>query len=88
MLNHKEDGCFICKNPNVHLHHIFFGSNRKMSDKYKMTVYLCPYHHNMSNEGVHFNRELDLELKRLAQRQFEETHTREEFMEIFHRNYL
>ena len=88
MLNHKEDGCYICKRPYVHKHHIFEGMNRKMSEKYGMVVYLCPEHHNMSDKGVHFDKALDLELKRQAQRQFEETNSREEFIEIFHRNYL
>ena len=88
MLNNKEDGCYICKRQPVHRHHIFGGMNRQMSEKYGMVVYLCPYHHNMSNDGVHFNKELDTELKMQAQRQFEETHTREEFMQAFRRNYL
>ena len=42
----------------------------------------------MSNEGVHANKALDIELKRMAQRKFEEKHTREEFMREFGRNYL
>lgn len=42
----------------------------------------------MSNEGVHFNRELDLKLKRECQEKFEETHSREEFMKIIGKNYL
>lgn len=42
----------------------------------------------MSNEGVHFNRELDLKLKRECQAKFEETHSREEFMKIIGKNYL
>lgn len=42
----------------------------------------------MSNEGVHFNRELDLKLKRECLAKFEETHSREEFMKIIGKNYL
>ena len=53
-----------------------------------MTVYLRSDWHNMSNYGVHFNREFDLQLKRAAQREFEKTHSRMEFMRIFGKNYI
>lgn len=43
----------------------------------------------MSNNGVHFNKELDLKFKRMAQEHFEENHgTREEFIREFDRSYL
>ena len=38
--------------------------------------------------GVHLNHELDLELKQLYQKKFEETHSRQAFMAIFGRNWL
>lgn len=86
----KEHECLVCRSTyNLHVHHCFFGSaNRKLSEKYGLTVFLCPRHHNMSNAGVHFDKTLDLKIKQLAQRKFEETHTREEFMAIFGKNYL
>ena len=52
-----------------------------------MKVYLCPRHHT-GDMGVHNgNKTLDLTLKMIAQRKFEETY-KEEFIEIFGRNYL
>jgi hypothetical protein len=43
----------------------------------------------MSNDGVHFNRELDLKFKRMAQEYFEEHYgTRAEFIIEFGKNYL
>lgn len=84
----KSKCCWVCGSPYVHLHHIFFGANRKNSDKNGLTVYLCPEHHNMSNEGVHFNKDLDLKLKHTAQRAYEKTHTRDEFMKLIGKNYL
>ena len=42
----------------------------------------------MSNYDIHFNKDVDLEVKQECQRKFEETHSREEFMEIIGRNYL
>lgn len=85
--NEKE--CFITHSKNdLHEHHIFEGRNRNNSEKYGLKIWLRSDWHNMSNYGVHFNKKLDLELKQLAQRKFEETHTREEFIKIFKRNYL
>lgn len=86
-----EKECYVCKTTiGLHKHHIFFGvANRKLSELYGMTVWLCPRHHNMSNEGVHYNRELDLHLKRLAQEHYEARYgTREDFRETFGRSYL
>ena len=86
----KEKKCYVCGAMfNIHKHHIFYGtSNRKHSEEYGLTVYLCGKHHNLSNEGVHFNKPLDLKLKQLAQKKFEETHTREEFIKIFGKSVL
>ena len=86
----KEKECYVCKTTRgLHLHHIYFGTgNRRISDANGFTVYLCGRHHNLSNSGVHFNVELDLELKQKCQRKYEETHSREEFMKLVGRNYL
>lgn len=81
--------CFVCGVAyGLHCHHIYGGANRKNSEAYGFKVYLCGKHHNLSNEGVHFNKALDLQLKELCQRTFEETHTREEFMRIIGKNYI
>ena len=42
----------------------------------------------MSDQGIHFNKALDREVKQIAQREFEDTYSREEFMRIFGKNYL
>lgn len=79
--------CFVYDNTLLHKHHIFEGRNRNNSEKYGLWVYLCLAHHNMSNKGVHFNKQLDLELKQLAQMKFQETYNKD-FLSIFFRNYL
>lgn len=87
----SEKACYVCGTIfGLHSHHICGGvANRKISEKYGYKVWLCGYHHNMSNEGVHFNRELDLHLKRMAQEHFERNHgAKEEFIKIFGRSYL
>lgn len=85
-INDKE--CYVChKNRNIQKHHIFFGANRKHSDKYDLTVYLCVDHH-LGNEGVHNNKPLNDKLKRIGQEKFEEDHSRDEFIQIFGKNFL
>ena len=81
--------CYMCRTTqDLHEHHIFGGPNRKWSEKYGLKIWLCAKHHNMSDAGIHFNKALDREVKQIAQREFEDSHTREEFMQIFGRNYL
>ena len=86
--NKKE--CLICHTTvDIHKHHIYFGtSNRKNSEKYGCWCFLCAKHHNMSDEGVHFNEALNSELKQYCQMIFEKSHTREEFRRIFGKSYL
>lgn len=85
----KNKECYLCKTTmNLHLHHIYHSTAlRKISDKNGFVCYLCARHHNMSNEGVHFNKSFDLWLKRMCQEVFELTHTRKEFMQLIGRNY-
>lgn len=72
----------------LHLHHIFGGGRRSISDRYGLWVWLSPEWHNMSGHGVHFNHELDLRLKREAQAAFEAQHGRQAWMELLGKNYL
>lgn len=85
----KEKKCWLCGSTlNLHRHHVFGGSaNRAKSERYGLTVYLCAPHHNMSNEGVHFDKSFDRQLKAWAQERFEEKYGHDLFMEIFKRNY-
>ena len=84
-----EKKCYVTGDTNgLHLHHIYGGSNRKVSDKNGFTVWLRGDWHNLSDYGVHFNKELDLHLKQECQRKYEENHTREEFMRLIGKNYL
>lgn len=86
----NERECFVCHTTqNLHKHHIFRGyAFRKVSEHYGLWVYLCGYHHNLSNEGVHFNKELDTKLKQLAQKKFMEKYPDKDFIKELGRNYL
>ena len=81
--------CYLTRSNVVHIHHIFGASNRKRSEKYGFILPLHPRMHNMSNEGVHFNKPLDLKFKRMAQ-EYYESHfgTREDFIKEFGKSYL
>lgn len=83
--------CWVCgRTDNLHLHHCIHGKgNRQISDKYGLTIWLCPMHHNMSREGVHQNRNLDLRVKQMAQSYFEANiGNRDLFIREFGKNYL
>ena len=86
----KDKKCLVCGDTvGLHLHHVYGGyANRKISDKLGFVVWLCGKHHNLSNDGVHFNKDLDLMIKKACQREYEKTHTRDEFMNYIGRNYL
>ena len=73
---------------NLEKHHVFGGSNRKWSEKYGLWVYLTHDEHNEPPHGVHHNKRIRMQLQAEAQKKFEETYPRLEFMKIFGRNYL
>lgn len=73
----------------LHRHHIYFGNpNRKISEANGFWVWLRWDWHNGAEYGVHFNRDLDLKLKRECQEKYEETHSREEFRKLIGKCYL
>lgn len=86
----NEPKCFVCETTlNLHRHHIFFGTGkRKLSEQYGCWCYLCAKHHNMSNEGVHFNKTLDVQIKQLAQKRFMEVYPNTDFIKVFGKNYI
>ena len=88
IIQEDTDYCFVCGRYGTEIHHILFGTaNRKLSDKYGLVIGLCCEHHR-GRTGVHQNRELDLTMKRVAQREFIKTYQNEDFLAVFGRNYL
>lgn len=97
----ENNECYLCRYLYGHsnqrglvTHHIFPGNTsgrRNTSDKYDLTVRLCPMHHNASNESVHSrpNQGNDLILKQMAQKYYEENiGSREDFIRDFIKSYL
>lgn len=84
-----EKECYICGSTVwLERHHIYFSFNRKKSEQNGFVVYLCHRHHNEPPDGVHFNLDVDNELKQICQAEYEKTHSHQEFMKLIGRNYL
>lgn len=90
ILTEDMEHCYVCGGRKECLHEVFEGKNRQVSKIYGMVVPLCNYHHNTSNEGVHFNKKLDIELKQVAEKKFLEVYNKtiEDFIMLFGKNYL
>lgn len=83
--------CYICGGRATEKHHImhgYSGLDRKLSERYGLTVGLCHRCHNEPPNGVHFNAGVDNWLKAKAQAAFEAEHSHELWQRLFMRNYL
>lgn len=100
MQNTKE--CFLCRmraeeqgyfgpliSYGLEKHHVMHGvANRKIAEKYGLTVYLCKEDNRTGAEAVHKSRETDLKLIRAGQKRFEQVYSHREWMKAFGKNYL
>ncbi len=85
----NSDECFICKSDYMlETHHLMNGAYKKSAEKYGLLIKVCPNCHTLAPTAIHRDSSLLKKLKRIGQEHFEQTHTREEFMKIFGRNYL
>lgn len=94
----EKECCFICGTTNeLHRHHVFYGTaNRKVSEEDGCWIWLCGPHHNMSNYGIHFNKDLDDKVKQFAEKKWIETYASDlpedeqikAFIKRYGRNYL
>ena len=85
MLKEKEE-CEICGMYDyLEEHHLIPGvANRKISDKYKLTIKI----RRACHQNIHSKKELLEWSKKKGQKLFERKHSREEFIETFGRSYL
>jgi hypothetical protein len=94
LYNEAGDGCWICHNPNVCMHHIYEGNGRRqVSDAEGCYVFLCPNHHTTSEFGVHNDKRLETFFKEDCQRRWERREgegpqTRRRFIRLFTMSYL
>lgn len=76
---------------NLKRHEVFYGrKQRKLSIEYGLVIFLTPEMHNMSDKGIHFDKDFDLKVKKIAQRAFMKYYkkNKRDFIEIFGKNYL
>lgn len=98
IMHNKEDKtCYLCmlmdgnyqKHSWLHEHHIFGGDpNRSHSEEYGLKIYLCVPHHQTGKFAVHRCQETQDLLHKIGQREFEERYSRQQFVDIFGKNYL
>lgn len=77
--------CFITGSKHdVHIHHVFGASNKKNSEIYGFIIPLDAEYHDMSDKGIHFDKEFDLKIKRQCQEYWlENIGSKEEFIKKF-----
>ena len=84
IITNDLEHCYVCGSRKQHLHEIYYGNNRNNSLIYDMVMPICfECHHR-----IHNDIEMDLYYKKLFQKEFEKTHTREKFIKIFYKSYL
>ena len=73
-----------------HKHHVFGGANRKLSEKDGLYFYLKPEMHNMSDKGIHFNKDFMDYAHKVGQLAWQEYYnkTKEDFIQRYGKNYL
>lgn len=89
MQTRKE--CFRCgTTQGLHRHHCFGGGNRQISEHDGCWIWLCGRHHNLSNEGIHFDRVFDLEVKMATELAWmkQNDKTIDDFIKRYGRNYV
>lgn len=85
IINHSFSNCAECGSKwRISKNEVFEGAKRGVSMKYGFVVPLCETCHTR----FHNDREFALKYKRLFQSKFEETHSRDEFLNLVHKSYL
>jgi hypothetical protein len=84
ILTNDMEHCFICKSPFVDIHEIYGGSNRKVSMANGFCLPLCREHHKTATLDSSANTFLKVK----CQKEYEKTHSREEWLKLIGRNYL
>lgn len=86
-----QDGkfCYFCGTTvGLESHHVWGGvANRPISERYGLKIWVCHSCHT-GPHGVQYDKAKNLLVKQQAQRAFEKTHTRAEWMALIRKNYL
>ena len=98
-MNKKNEFCIMDNNypmwanyrfSNSHKHHSMGGAYRKKSDEDGLVIFLTPEMHNMSNQGIHFNKWFDNYAKKEAQKKWMEYYNKtvDDWVARYGHNYL
>ena len=86
LLTDDLEHCYLCGKSPVQYHHVFGGSNRRNATEDDLFVPLCwNCHIKVHNEP---SQRLNYKLKQAGQWAYEETHSHDEFMKRYGKNYL
>ena len=90
----SKNECFICKTnydvetTNDLSEYLIFNEYPKQSNKYGLKINVFNRHNDFNKYQEKFKNALELSLKQLAQKKFEETRNRKCFIKHFNKNYL
>lgn len=89
IIYHNLNVCCSCrlkssKYNKIDLNEVYEGAKRQASMTYGFIIPLCRQCHTR----FHNDREFALKYKKMFQQEFEKTHSRQEFLNIIHKNYL
>jgi hypothetical protein len=83
----NDQRCFYTKVPTTEVHHVMNGSaDRRKADADGLWIYVSRSAHNWLHSTPEGKKEM-LRLKALAQKEYEKTHSHEQWMERYHKNY-
>lgn len=95
IIQEDKNHCFLCgrigHGDTLDEHHVFFGINRKNSEKYGLKVYLCHNScHIFGKNAVHQNAKVDRAVKETVQKRAMAHYgwTEDDFRSIFGKSYL
>lgn len=73
-----------------HRHEIFGGANRDFSIEDGLVIFLLPAMHNMSNKGIHFNKDFMDYAHKIGQKTWQEYYnkTEDDFIRRYGKSYL
>lgn len=84
----NDHKCFYTGLPTTEVHHIMNGTaDRPKADEDGLWIYVTRSAHNWLHNTPSGKAEMK-RLKALAQRKYEETHSHEEWMRRYHKNYV
>lgn len=81
------DHCIVCGRRREHWHHVYGASDKKSSEKFHYLLPLCGEHHNLSDNGIHFNHEMDYHYKQLGYEMFKRDYPTLRWLDYFRKQY-